>query len=245
MRKKIPCYGIIPARFASTRFPGKPLADINGKPMIWHVWERAARCKDLDQVTVATDDPRIETAVKKLNIPVVMTRDNHLSGTDRVLEAAIKLKIPDQSVIVNIQGDEPALAPEMISELVRPFSVPDIQVTTLARLIDPSSAQSPDTVKVVLDRNNDAMYFSRAPIPYPRENEKQIFYAHIGLYAFRLNALKKFVSLPPGQIESIEKLEQLRFLENKIPIRVVITSHISHGVDRPEDIEKVSKLLNK
>ena len=123
MRTNFKYYGIIPARFASTRFPGKPLADINGKPMIWHVWERAARCKDLDQVTVATDDPRIESAAKKLNIPVVMTRDDHFSGTDRVLEAAIKLKIPDQSVVVNIQGDEPALHPEMISELVRPFSV--------------------------------------------------------------------------------------------------------------------------
>ena len=125
------------------------------------------------------------------------------------------------------------------------FPYPDIQVTTLARPIDLSSAQSPDVVKVVLDRNNDALYFSRAPIPYPRENEKQLFYAHIGLYAFRLNALKKFVSLPPGRLETIEKLEQLRLLENKIPIHVVITSHISIGVDRPEDIEKVSRLLDQ
>ena len=245
MRTKPLCYGIIPARFASTRFPGKPLADINGKPMIWHVWERASRCKDLDQVTVATDDRRIETAAKNLNIPVVMTRNNHLSGSDRVLEAAIKLKIPDQSVVVNIQGDEPALHPDMISELVRPFSVSDIQVTTLAHPIDLSSAQSPDIVKVVMDRNNDALYFSRAPIPYHRENEKILFYAHIGLYAFRLNALKRFVSLPPAQLERIEKLEQLRLLENKIPIHVVITSHISYGVDRPEDIEKVIRLLEQ
>ena len=245
MRSNFKYYGIIPARFASTRFPGKPLAEIHGKPMIWHVWQRACRCKDLDMVAVATDDARIESAAKKLNIPVVMTRDDHISGTDRVLEAAIKLNIAEQSVVVNIQGDEPALHPEMISELVRPFADPAIQVNTLARPIDLPSAQSPDVVKVVLDQNNDALYFSRAPIPYPRDNENQLFYAHIGLYAFRLDALKQFVALPPGRLETIEKLEQLRLLENHIPIHVGITSHVSIGVDRPEDIEKVSRLLDQ
>lgn len=239
------CFGIIPARFQSTRFPGKPLADINGKPMIWHVWERSRRCRNLRQVVVATDDLRIENVCKDLNIPVIMTRDDHISGTDRALEAAIKLNIPDDAVVVNIQGDEPVLHPDMISELLHPFSTPEIQVTTLARAIDQSTAQSTDIVKVVLDQNNDALYFSRAPIPYPRDNEKKLFYAHVGLYAFRLNVLKKFVSLPPGQLESIEKLEQLRLLENKIPIYVVMTLHASLGVDRPEDIEKVKKLLKQ
>jgi 3-deoxy-manno-octulosonate cytidylyltransferase (CMP-KDO synthetase) len=245
MRSNLKYYGIIPARFSSTRFPGKPLVEINGKPMIWHVFTRACRCTDLDLVVVATDDPRIESVAKKLNIQVVMTRNDHISGTDRVLEAAIKLNIPEQSVVVNIQGDEPALHPDMISDLVRPFSDSDIQVTTLARAIDLPSAQSPDTVKVVLDRNNDALYFSRVPIPYSRDSEKKLFYAHIGLYAFRLDALKTFVALPPGRLETIEKLEQLRLLENHIPIRVKITSRVSYGVNRPEDIEKVSRLLEQ
>lgn len=236
-------YGIIPARYASTRFPGKPLADINGKPMIWHVYERACRCAHLNQVVVATDDQKIEHTAKSLGIPVVMTRSDHISGTDRILEAAIKLQVPEDSIIVNIQGDEPALHPEMISELIRPFSDFNIYVTTLARMMDATSAQSPDVVKVVLDRNNNALYFSRAPIPYPREKESSLFHAHIGLYGFRYSALKNFVSWPPGRLEAIEKLEQLRLLENHIPIHVVITSHISIGVDRPEDIEKVKKLL--
>jgi 3-deoxy-manno-octulosonate cytidylyltransferase (CMP-KDO synthetase) len=236
-------FGIIPARYASKRFPGKPLAHINGKPMIWHVYNRACLCKDLDQVAVATDDLRIEQAAGGLGIPVVMTRSDHISGTDRVLEAAIKLNAPEDSVVVNIQGDEPALHPDMISELVRPFADPAIQVTTLARRIDETSARSSDVVKVVLDRNGNALYFSRAAIPFPRENESSLFYGHIGLYAFRFNTLEKFVSLSPGKLETIEKLEQLRLLENGIPIRVVVTSHISFGVDRPEDIEKVKSLL--
>jgi 3-deoxy-manno-octulosonate cytidylyltransferase (CMP-KDO synthetase) len=238
-------FGIIPARYASTRFPGKPLADINGKPMIWHVYNRASRCKSLDQAAVATDDPRIEQVAKNLGIPVIMTQSDHVSGTDRVLEAAVALNVPDNSIVVNIQGDEPALEPDMISELVGPFSNPAISVTTLARSIDAISAQSPDIVKVVLDRDNNALYFSRAAIPFPRENESPRFYGHIGLYAFRYNTLQKFVSLPAGRLEAIEKLEQLRLLENSIPIHVVITSHISFGVDRPEDIEKVKSLLEK
>ncbi len=165
------CYGIIPARYASTRFPGKPLADINGKPMIWHVYQRARRCIHLDEVAVATDDQRIEQTARSLNIPVVMTRNDHISGSDRVLEAAIKLNAPENSVIVNIQGDEPALHPDMLSELVRPFSDANIQATTLVRVIDAPSAQSPDVVKVTLDRNSNALYFSRAPIPYPRDKD--------------------------------------------------------------------------
>jgi 3-deoxy-manno-octulosonate cytidylyltransferase (CMP-KDO synthetase) len=239
------CYGIIPARYASTRFPGKPLADINGKPMIWHVYQRARRCIHLDEVAVATDDQRIEQTARSLNIPVVMTRNDHISGSDRVLEAAIKLNAPENSVIVNIQGDEPALHPDMLSELVRPFSDANIQATTLVRVIDAPSAQSPDVVKVTLDRNSNALYFSRAPIPYPRDNHASCFYAHIGLYAFRFKTLKNFVSLPPGRLETIEKLEQLRLLENQIPIHVITTSHISFGVDRPEDIEKVKKLIEQ
>ncbi len=237
------CYGIIPARYASTRFPGKPLADIYGKPMIWHVFMRARQCKELDHVAVATDDPRIESTAKALNIPVVMTRTDHVSGTDRVCEAALKLQVPEDAVIVNIQGDEPALHPDMLSELIQPFSDPNISAVTLARAIDAAAAQSPDTVKVVMDACNNALYFSRAAIPYPRDQEQVVYFGHIGLYAFRWRILEKFVTLPPGYLETIEKLEQLRLIENGIPIYVVRTSHVSCGVDRPEDIEKVKKLL--
>ena len=239
------CYGVIPARFASTRFPGKPLADICGKPMIWHVYNRARQCLELDQVLVATDDHRIESVAKELSIPVIMTRKDHISGTDRVLEAALKLGIPEDSIVVNIQGDEPVLHPEMIPMLVKPFSNAFISVSTLAHPITREAAQNPDVVKVVLDKYSNALYFSRAPIPYFRNNQEQNFYGHIGLYAFRLSALKQFVSLAPGHLEIIEKLEQLRLLENRIQIHVVITSHTTVGVDKPEDIEKVVKLLGK
>jgi 3-deoxy-manno-octulosonate cytidylyltransferase (CMP-KDO synthetase) len=196
-------------------------------------------------VVVATDDQRIELAAKGLGIPVVMTRGDHISGTDRVLEAAMKLDAPADAIIVNIQGDEPALHPDMISELVMPFSDPGIEATTLARIIDASTAASPDVVKVALDRNNNALYFSRSLIPFPRENDIADFRGHIGLYAFRYRTLQKFVSLPPGRLETIEKLEQLRLLENRIPIRVVMTSHKSFGVDRPEDIAKVILLIER
>ncbi len=238
------CYGIIPARYASSRFPGKPLARIMGKPMIWHVYERAIQCRSLESVTVATDDGRIVDAAEALGIPVVMTRNDHVSGTDRVLEAAGKLRIPDNAVVVNIQGDEPALNPEMIETLIAPFADPALQVTTLGRRINAAAAEDPDTVKIVLGANQSALYFSRAAIPFPRDSRKDAGYiAHIGLYAFRMATLNRFVSLPPGRLEAVEKLEQLRLLENGIPIHVVMTSHMSRGVDRPDDIGKVTALL--
>lgn len=239
------CFGIIPARFASSRFPGKPLAQIHGMPMFWHVWDRARKCPELTAVVLATDDARIEAAAKKLQVPVVMTRPDHPSGTDRVLEAAEALNIPDQAVVVNIQGDEPALDPSMISQLVAPFAVPEVAVCTLAREIDPQTAQNPDQVKVVLDAGANALYFSRALIPWPRDPVGVAFLGHIGLYAFRCVALKKFVTLPVGRLEAIEKLEQLRLLENRIPIHVVKTTYESVGVDRPEDIDRVSRLMEK
>ncbi|MGB9498572.1 MAG: 3-deoxy-manno-octulosonate cytidylyltransferase [Dissulfuribacterales bacterium] len=237
-------YGIIPARYASSRFPGKPLAEIHGKPMFWHVYNRASQCRELDHVAVATDDRRIETAAKKLNIPVIMTRDDHPSGTDRVYEAATKLNVANNSVVANIQGDEPALVPDMISELIKPFSDPETQVSTLAHVIDARAAKNPDQVKVVLGKDGRAIYFSRAMVPYPRDEKKNAFYGHIGIYAFKMNALKQFVTLPAGQIEVIEKLEQLRLIENHIPIHVVITKYRSLGVDRPGDIDKVVKLID-
>jgi len=241
---KIPkCYGIIPARYGSTRFPGKPLAEICGRPMFWHVFERARKCPELSQVVLATDDNRIITAAKELDVPVVMTRGDHPSGTDRVMEAAGLLHVPEDAVVANIQGDEPMLEPVLLTQLVRPFMAPGIQVTTLARKIEPNEAQSPDRVKVVFAKNGKALYFSRAPIPYPRDGKGDGYYLHIGLYAFRMRILKRFVALNQSRLEIIERLEQLRLLENGIPIHVVVTDHLSISVDRPNDIETVSKIL--
>lgn len=239
------CYGIIPARFSSKRFPGKPLADILGRPMIWHVYTRARQCTTLSSVVLATDDARIESAAQHLAIPVVMTRGDHPSGTDRVLEAAQKLNLAPDAVVVNIQGDEPALAPAMLTELVRPFSEPEIQVTTMARKISSEQAQNPNLVKVVVDAKGNALYFSRSPIPYDRQADSNRHFGHIGIYAFRMPTLQKFVALPQGRLETIEKLEQLRLLENGIPIHVVETNQQIISVDRPEDIETVCRIISE
>jgi 3-deoxy-manno-octulosonate cytidylyltransferase (CMP-KDO synthetase) len=237
------CYGIIPARFGSTRFPGKPLAKILGRPMFWHVFERARQCPELSQIVLATDDERIVSAANELGVPVVMTRDDHPSGTDRVMEAAGLLQVPEDAVVVNIQGDEPLLEPAMLTQLVLPFVGPEVQVTTLARKIDPKEAESPDLVKVVFAKDGKALYFSRSSIPYPRDRQGDEYYGHIGLYAFRMSILRQFVVLNPCRLEIIERLEQLRLLENGIPIHVVVTDHRSISVDRPDDIKTVSKIL--
>ena len=239
------CYGIIPARYGSTRFPGKPLAEILGKPMFWHVFKRADRCPQLSKTILATDDNRIISAAKNLNVPVIKTRDDHLSGTDRVLEAAELLNVPEDAVVVNIQGDEPTLEPDMLTELIRPFISSDVQVTTLARKIDTKEAKNPDRVKVVFSKSGGALYFSRALIPYYHSEQRREFYGHIGLYAFRMNILRQFVELGPSGLEITEKLEQLRLLENEIPVHVVITEYQSVGVDRPEDLKIVSRILGK
>jgi 3-deoxy-manno-octulosonate cytidylyltransferase (CMP-KDO synthetase) len=243
MNKLPKCYGIIPARYGSTRFPGKPLAEILGRPMFWHVFERARQCSELSQIVLATDDERIISAAKELHVPAIMTRDDHPSGTDRVLEAARLLRVPEDAVVVNIQGDEPALDPAMLTELVCPFTIPEVQVTTLARKIDPKEAKSPDLVKVVFAKDGRALYFSRSPIPHPRDGQVDEFYGHIGLYAFRMSILKQFAGLSQSRLEAVEKLEQLRLLENGIPIHVVVTDHRSIGVDVPEDINAVTKIL--
>jgi 3-deoxy-manno-octulosonate cytidylyltransferase (CMP-KDO synthetase) len=232
-------YGIIPARYASSRFPGKPLADIAGKPMFWHVYHRARRCSELSAVYLATDDERILEAAQNLDVPALATRKDHPSGTDRVFEAAHSLGIGEKDVVLNIQGDEPVLDPLMVSELVRPFADPEVSVATPARRMDQAAAESPDRVKVVFSEDKKALYFSRSRIPYPREGSAEAVYGHIGMYAFRMAALRQFVHLPPSRLESIEKLEQLRLLENHIPVHVVITECDCLSVDRPEDIEAV------
>ena len=241
---KLPiCYGIIPARYQSTRFPGKPLAEIHGKPMYWHVYQRARQCPGFSRIVLATDDKRIENSARDLDVPVVITSSDHPSGTDRVLEAAEIINVPPDAVVVNIQGDEPALEPAMLAELLTPFRASGVSVTTLARKISVQEAQNPDRVKVVFDPNGKALYFSRCPIPHPHSGQKPSYYVHIGIYAFRMKCLREFVSLDQSHLEITEKLEQLRLLENNIPIQVVLTEYQSFGVDRPEDIRIVSNIM--
>lgn len=242
-----PCYAIIPARYKSARFPGKPLADILGKPMFYWVYKRAAQCELMQKVCLATDDERIFMAAEKLGVPVVMTNPNHPSGSDRIKEAADILGLEDEAVVVNIQGDEPALDVNMPRKLVEPFTNPEIQVTTLARLIDAKQAENTDRVKVVRSEKGFALYFSRSKIPHIRDIEEKDtnYLLHIGLYAYRLRALKTFTSLPPSPLEKIEKLEQLRLLEAGMGVYVVMTDYQGFGVDRPEDLELISEQMKK
>lgn len=233
---------IIPARYESSRFPGKPLALIHGKPMFWHVMHRASLCPLVRTVALATDDERILQAAKDLGMTALMTSPHHASGTDRVLEAARLLGAGPDSVIVNVQGDEPALSPEMLTELIRPFDDPSVQVTTLGHPITAQEAQSADRVKIVRALDGRALYFSRAPVPFGRDNTPE-FLGHIGLYGLRMHVLEKFSALGESPLERLEKLEQLRLLEAGIPIHVALTRHKSHGVDRPEDLQRVSILM--
>lgn len=243
MNKFPECHGIIPARYESSRFPGKPLAEIKGKPMFWHVYERARQCPQLTSVTMATDDQRIFDAAKSHGVPVVMTARNHRSGTDRVLEAATSLGLDNDAVVVNIQGDEPCLEPAMLTDLLQPFDSCNVHVATLATAISYEDAQSPDRVKVVRAHNGRALYFSRSLVPFDRDEHVHGFLLHIGLYAFRMEALRRFGELDPSPLELREKLEQLRLLEDGIDIYVTETTHTCHGVDRPEDLEKAKQIL--
>lgn len=237
--------GIIPARYKSSRFEGKPLVDILGKPMIQRVYERAIKTSTLDRVIVATDDMRIFEAVKRFSGDVVMTSADCPTGTDRVAEVAKNL---DCEIVANIQGDEPLLRPEMIDEMILPMiDGPSIDVGTLMQLIESEEDYlNRNVVKVVVDKDGFALYFSRSPIPGGRTgqwHEKLVSYRHVGLYAYRKEALLSFVSLPPAKYEQAEGLEQLRFLENGYKIKVTQTKYSSIGVDTPEDLEKVVEVL--
>ena len=243
MNTSFPCYGIIPARYGSSRLPAKALALIAGKPMFWHVYTRARQCVRLSGVWLATDDTRIAEAARVLDVPCVMTDTRHQSGTDRVYEAVQQLALPDSSVLVNIQGDEPELKPELLDELLAAFADPAVQVSTAATCISAVEAASPDQVKVVRAANGDALYFSRALIPHARDGGQGEYLGHIGLYAFRKKALALFTSLAPSPLEQLEKLEQLRLLEHGLAIRVVLSSHCSHGVDTEADLAAVRQRL--
>jgi 3-deoxy-manno-octulosonate cytidylyltransferase (CMP-KDO synthetase) len=235
--------GVIPARFSSSRFPGKILALLAGKPMLQHVYERASQARYLSSTIIATDDARIFDAARGFGARVRMTRDDHPSGTDRVAEVA---SAEDAEVIVNIQGDEPLIDPAAIDAAILPVAHdPDIVMATLKKKIeDPSEITNPNVVKVVTDRVGDAIYFSRCPIPFDRDGTSGVpHYKHIGLYIYQRDFLLSYSSLPVGPLEQAERLEQLRALENGYKIRVVETEYESLGVDTPEDLERVSRLF--
>ncbi len=240
--------GVIPARYASSRFPGKALAKIGSKYMLQHVYERVAMARYLTNVIIATDDQRIYDVARNFGAPVRMTRPDHPSGTDRVAEVA---SADTAEWVVNVQGDEPLIDPGAIDAAVLPLvEEPSIPMGTLKKQIeDPAEVEDPNVVKVVTDRFENAIYFSRATIPYMRDQagdkhaDEPLHYKHIGLYVYRRDFLLKYPALPVGPLERAERLEQLRALENGHKIRVVETEYESIGVDTPEDLEKVSKLF--
>jgi 3-deoxy-manno-octulosonate cytidylyltransferase (CMP-KDO synthetase) len=238
---------LIPARYGSTRFPGKPLAPILGKPLIQRVYEQARQVPHLDGLYVATDDERIRECVEAFGGQVVMTRTDHLSGSDRLAEAAAKLALAPDDLVVNIQGDQPVFPPELISQLAGIFTrdCSAVMATPARRLTDPEVARDPNVVKVVFDHRGRALYFSRSPLPYWREAEKTYFFKHLGIYAYRVEFLKQFVTLPPGRWEQAEKLEQLRALEYGFPIHVVETVGDTMEVDTPADLARVQAFLAK
>lgn len=231
--------GIIPARYASTRFPGKPLALIDGKPMIQWVYEQASKSEALSKVIVATDDDRIAQCVAGFGGTFVMTSPDHQSGTDRCAEVLEKLE--DKSdVIINIQGDEPFIQPQQIDLLASCFENPNTQIATLIKATeDRSEIESASVVKVTRSIDGFALYFSRSIIPHPR-NSHSDFYKHIGVYAYRTDTLKDISALPQSKLELAEGLEQLRWLENGFRINTAITEYESIAVDTPEDLERIN-----
>lgn len=235
---------IIPARFASTRFPGKPLHLIAGRPLIQHVWERCRRAKSLARILIATDDARIAETASSFGAEVAMTSARHRSGTDRLAEAAAKL--PRATHILNVQGDEPLIDPALIDRLARTLIAdPVLDMITAATPFAPDEAiDNPNAVKVVLDRESHALYFSRAAIPFARDNAKPTFYKHQGIYGYTRRFLLQFVKWKPTPLENCEQLEQLRALEHGTRIRVLLTKRPSIGVDSPADAALVERLLS-
>lgn len=237
---------IIPARFASTRFPGKPLALIGGKPMIQRVYEQAESCELFSKVVVATDDERICNAVEDFGGQVMMTRSDHISGTDRIAEVAANL--PDTDVVINIQGDEPFVRVEQLKQLCSFFDQPEVAIATLAHpIVAPEMIVDPNVVKAVFTPSGRALYFSRAPIPYLRGVDQLEWvkegkhFQHLGLYAYRKEVLLKLTELSPAPLEEAESLEQLRWLTAGYSIFVGVTRYKSLGIDTPEDLVKAEK----
>lgn len=235
---------IIPARYASSRLPGKPLKDIGGKTMIHRVYEQVKSSTNIDQVIVATDDQRIYDQVKDFGGRVQLTSKDHKTGTDRLVEVAKDL---EAEIIVNVQGDEPLINPAMIDQAVEPLLKDHgIQMGTLKKKIsDKEELENPNVVKVITDKDNFALYFSRSLIPYPRAGIEFDYYKHIGLYVYRRDFLLRYVNLNKSKLEEQESLEQLRALENGYKIKVVETKYQSIGVDTVEDLERVREYVDK
>jgi len=239
---------VIPSRYGSTRFRGKPLAMIQGKPMLQRVYEAACKAENVTQVVVATDDTRIQAAVEGFDGRVVMTSADNRSGSDRVGETAERMGLAMADIVVNVQGDQPLLDPRCMDQVTAPFlEHPDLEMSTLARVITrPEQITNPKHVKVVMDTQGFALYFSRSPIPFGRDVGIRFdTYKHLGIYAYTRRFLDLFRKLRLGRLEDIEKLEQLRALENGHRIKVVITDCDSPEVDLPEDIAVIEKLLQE
>ena len=246
MSKKRNVIGVIPARYGSSRFRGKVIAEIAGKPMIQWVYERANQSQILDQLFVAVDDPRVLNCVEGFGGNVVMTNPKHQSGTDRIAEAVVNIKT---DIVVNIQGDQPLLDPTMIDEAVQPMlEDATVQMSTLKIKIREEDYSDPAVVKVVVDENDFALYFSRSLIPYPRDNVAVNVYEHVGLYVYRKDFLLKLSEMPQSYLEKIEMLEQLRVLENGHKIKVIETKNkhaAGVSVDTPADLARVEKLIRE
>ena len=235
---------VIPARYASTRLPGKPLADICGKPMICRVLERASRAQKPEKVIVATDDERIYDAVRAEGGEAILTRADHPTGTDRLAEVAEAY--PEVDLIVNVQGDEPLIEPSVIDDLIAPFEMDENlpMATVMVRMEDAAEQLNPNNVKVIVDKLGYALYFSRSLVPYPRAAAGPV-YKHIGIYAYRRDFLLRYARLEPTPLEKAESLEQLRALENGYSIRVLETDCRFVGVDTPEDLALVNKIYRE
>ncbi|MCK4533670.1 3-deoxy-manno-octulosonate cytidylyltransferase [bacterium] len=239
--------GVVPVRYNSSRFPGKPLADILGKPMVLWVYQRAKQSQMLEEVFVATDDVRIKKVVEQEGGKVIMTSPSS-SGTDRIAEVA---KTLEYDVFVNIQGDEPLISPEVIDLVVQPFREnPNLSVSTaITTISDKNEINDPNIVKVVVDKFNFALYFSRAAIPFVRDEDKKPpnfqYYKHLGIYGYRKDFLIHFKSMSHCDLEQIEQLEQLRFLKNGYKIKVMLSDYNSISVDTPQDLERVRKIVKE
>ena len=236
---------MIPARYGATRFPAKLIQDLCGKPVIVHTYERVADTRLFDEVYVVTDDDRIEEAIREVGGKVIRSKKEHNSGSDRLAEASRDL---DVDIIVNVQGDEPFTDKENLQKVIDIFAkdlTKSIAVASLMeRITDPDDIANPNNVKVVVNKFGEALYFSRNIIPFPRDpNTKVSYYKHIGIYAYRKEALQQFTELPPSLLEETEKLEQLRYLENGFKIRLALTDIPTIGIDTPEDLERARKRL--
>jgi 3-deoxy-manno-octulosonate cytidylyltransferase (CMP-KDO synthetase) len=237
---------IIPARYESIRFPGKPLAKLGAKYIIQHVYERVQSSDLFTEVVVGTDDQRIFEAVESFGGKVILTSKKHESGTDRIAEVCRKLpSCSDADVVINVQGDEPFISREPLKKLIAAFDDPLVRVASLMHRMK-KNFDDPNSVKVVYDKNNYALYFSRSVIPFEQDNklkQKSEYFRHIGIYAFRRKILFRFVEMQHGKLEQIEKLEQLRLLENGIKIKMIETDYECIGIDTPQDLEKAGKIL--